>query len=96
MQSGPLIIPFTDEADAIRLANDSEMGLSAAIWTTDVSRMHRMIASLEAGTVWSNTLFELDTKAPFGGYKKSGLGRERGAEAVAAYTQVKTAMIRYA
>lgn len=94
---GPVasIMRFSDEAEAIRLANSVEFGLSASVWTQDVSRMHRMIAAIEAGTVWGNTIFEIDTKAPFGGYKQSGLGRELGRDSIDAFTQTKTAMIRF-
>lgn len=94
---GPVVVimRFADEAEAIRLANDTDYGLSASVWTRDVSRMHRMISAVQAGTVWGNTLFEIDTKAPFGGYKQSGLGRELGPDSIEAFTQVKTAMIRF-
>lgn len=94
---GPVvaIMRFSDEAEAIRIANDVDYGLSASVWTQNVSRMHRTISALEAGTVWGNTLFEIDTKAPFGGYKQSGSGRELGADSIESFTQVKTAMIRF-
>lgn len=94
---GPVvaIMRFADEAEAIRIANDVDYGLSASVWTSEVSRMLRLITALQAGTVWGNTLFEIDTKAPFGGYKQSGIGRELGRDAIETLTQLKTAMIRF-
>ncbi len=94
---GPVaaIMRFSDEAEAIKLANDTEFGLSASVWTQDVSRMHRVIDTIDAGTVWGNTIFEIDAKAPFGGYKQSGVGRELGRESIDSFTQLKTAMIRF-
>lgn len=92
---GPVlsVIPFDDEPDAIRIANDSEFGLAAGIWTSDVSRAFRMTEALEAGVVWVNTYRTAAAQAPFGGTKQSGYGRERGEEALEDYTYVKNVMI---
>jgi aldehyde dehydrogenase (NAD+) len=93
---GPVgvISTFTDIDDAIAKANDTEYGLAAAVWTTDLTTAHRMAADIQAGTVWVNTWAEMSTGAlPFGGYKQSGLGREGGLEVLDAYTQSKTVLI---
>jgi (Z)-2-((N-methylformamido)methylene)-5-hydroxybutyrolactone dehydrogenase len=92
---GPVlaIIPFTTEADAIAIANSTEFGLASGIWTTDLSRAHRVARDLVAGTVWVNTYRFSATQAPFGGVKKSGYGRERGVEAIDEYLRTKNVMI---
>lgn len=92
---GPVlsIIPFEDEADAIRIANDTEYGLASGVWTNDISRALRMTEALESGVVWVNTYRTSAAQAPFGGTKQSGYGRERGEEALEDYTYVKNVMI---
>ena len=89
---GPVlaVTPFTDEAEALALANDTEFGLAAGIWTHDVRRVHKMARALEAGTVWVNTYRALTFNSPFGGYKSSGIGRQNGIEAVYQYLQTKS------
>ncbi len=84
---------FSDEDEAVALANDVSFGLAAAVWTRDIGRAHRVASKLQAGTVWVNTYGELDNPVSFGGYKQSGLGRELGPHAVEAYTQVKSVWI---
>lgn len=93
---GPVgvLTTFTDIDDAIAQANDTDYGLAASVWTTNLTTAHRMAAAVEAGTVWVNTWAEMSTgNLPFGGYKQSGLGREGGLEGLDAYTQAKTVRI---
>lgn len=93
---GPVVaaIPFKDEADVIRQANQTIYGLSAGVWTTDVSKAHRLSRALRAGTVWVNCYNQLDPISPFGGYKQSGFGRELGVHALDLYTQIKSVWLR--
>ena len=89
---GPVlaVTPFRDEAEVLALANDTEFGLAAGVWTRDVNRVHKMARALEAGTVWINTYRALTFNSPFGGYKSSGIGRQNGIEAVHQYLQTKS------
>lgn len=77
---GPVchIAPFDDEAEAVRLANDSPYGLAATVWTTSLSRAHRVAPRLHSGVVWVNCWNLRDLRTPFGGVKASGIGREGG------------------
>ncbi|SMH56476.1 aldehyde dehydrogenase family protein [Mesorhizobium australicum] len=92
---GPIlsVIPFSDEADAIRIANDTEYGLVAGLWTRDLARAHRVAGQIEAGQVFVNEYFAGGVETPFGGYKQSGIGREKGIEALHHYSQVKSVTI---
>jgi aldehyde dehydrogenase (NAD+) len=92
---GPVVgvIPFEDEDDAVRMANDVQYGLAAGVWTENVRRAHRMIGRLRAGMVWVNTYRIGHYAMPFGGYKQSGLGREHGPDALHEYTEVKSVFL---
>lgn len=93
---GPIlcVIPFKDEADALRLANDSEFGLGAGIWSRDIGRVHRVAAGLEAGRIVVNEYSGGFVQTPCGGFKQSGYGREQGIDALSHYTQLKSVIIR--
>jgi len=89
---GPVlaVTPFKDEAEVLALANDTEFGLAAGVWTHDIRLAHKMARALESGTVWINTYRALTFNSPFGGYKASGIGRQNGIEAVYQYLQTKS------
>ena len=92
---GPVlaVIPFKDEDDAVRIANDSRFGLAAGIWTASMRTALQMAERLEAGTIWVNTHRAVSYLAPFGGMKESGVGRESGIEAINEYLQTKCVWI---
>jgi aldehyde dehydrogenase (NAD+) len=94
---GPVacLIRFGDEADAIRIANDTEFGLAAGIWSENLRRVHRVIPRIRAGVVWANTYRMGGHVMPFGGMKKSGIGREMGLDALNAYTEIKSVWINH-
>jgi phenylacetaldehyde dehydrogenase len=89
---GPVVtaIPFSEPEEVIGFANDTVYGLAAAVWTSDISKAHRMAAKLRAGTVWINCYNIFDPALPFGGYKQSGWGREMGHAALELYTESKS------
>ncbi|MGO7733454.1 aldehyde dehydrogenase family protein [Rhizobium leguminosarum] len=93
---GPIVsvIKFKDEADAIRIANDSQLGLAAGIWSRDIGRVHRVAGRLEAGRIVVNEYSGGFVQTPCGGFKFSGYGREQGIDALADYTQLKSVIIR--
>ncbi|MDX3381836.1 aldehyde dehydrogenase [Streptomyces niveiscabiei] len=93
---GPVlsVIAFEDLDEAVALANDTEYGLAAGVWTSDLSTAHRVSRALRAGTVWVNCYEEGDLTVPFGGVKQSGNGRDKSAHALEKYTDLKTTWIQ--
>jgi aminomuconate-semialdehyde/2-hydroxymuconate-6-semialdehyde dehydrogenase len=94
---GPVvtITPFHSEKDVVRHANSTPYGLSASLWTRDLSRAHRLAEQIESGTVWVNCWMLRDLRTPFGGMKNSGVGREGGEEALRFFTEPKTVCIKF-
>lgn len=92
---GPVVsvISFKDEDDLIKQANETIYGLSAGLWTKDITRAHRFAKEIKAGVVWINTFNMFNAASPFGGYKQSGYGREMGKHALELYTQVKSVWV---
>lgn len=92
---GPVmsVLSFSEENEAIARANDTEFGLSAGVFTKDLTRAHRVIAELEAGSCWINTYNLAPVEAPFGGVKQSGVGRENSKAAIEHYTQLKSVYV---
>ncbi|MGB0901741.1 MAG: aldehyde dehydrogenase [Planktomarina sp.] len=93
---GPVlsVVTFEDEAEAVRLANDTEFGLASGVFTQSLTRAHRMIRRIRSGIVWVNTYRAVSPIAPFGGHGLSGHGREGGLQAVLDYTKIKTVWLR--
>jgi aminomuconate-semialdehyde/2-hydroxymuconate-6-semialdehyde dehydrogenase len=93
---GPVvtITPFDDEDEAIRFANSTRYGLSATVWTRDLSRAHRVAAALDAGTIWINCWLLRDLRVPFGGMKESGVGREGGFDSLTFFTEAKNVCVK--
>jgi aldehyde dehydrogenase (NAD+) len=92
---GPVaaIMPFDTEEEVLRLANDTEYGLAAGVWTKSLARAHRMARHLEAGTVWVNTYRAMSPMSPREGFKSSGVGIEHGLESMHEYTRLKSVWI---
>jgi betaine-aldehyde dehydrogenase len=93
---GPVlsVLDFEDEADVITRANATEFGLSAGVFTRDISRAHRVIAQLQAGSCFINSYNDAPVEAPFGGSKRSGVGRENSKAAISHYSQIKSVYVR--
>ncbi len=87
------MIRFKDEQEVIALANDSEYGLGGAVWTKDINRALRVARAVETGRMWVNTYNQLPAHTPFGGYKKSGIGRETHKMMLEHYSQAKNIYI---
>ena len=92
---GPVlsVIPFENEEEAVKIGNDVNFGLAAGVWTSDIGRALRMSSKLRAGTIWVNTYRAVSFMSPFGGYKRSGEGRENGKEAIKEFLQTKSVWI---
>ena len=92
---GPVlsILEFADENDVVRRANDTEFGLAAGVFTRDVNRAHRVIDRLQVGTCWINTYNLMPVEMPFGGVKRSGVGRENSRAALDHYSQIKSVYV---
>lgn len=94
---GPVVcaIPFEDLPDAISKGNESEFGLAAGVWTRDIRKAHQAAAALDAGTVWINCYNAFDNASPWGGFKLSGWGREKGPYGLDLFTQIKSVIVNY-
>ncbi len=92
---GPIVtlIPFDTEEEALQIANDTEYGLNGVVWTENLQRAHRISHNVRAGTIWVNCWFVRDLRAPFGGFKKSGIGREGGHHSMEFFTEAKNICI---
>ena len=92
---GPVVVamPYDDLDEVARRANDTPYGLGASIWSNDLSRVHRLVPKIKAGTVWVNCHNILDASMPFGGYKQSGIGREMGRAVLDLYTESKSVIM---
>ncbi len=92
---GPVlcVLPFADEADLVRQANDTVYGLACGVWSRDFRKAWRVARKIQAGTVWINTYRQNSVSTPFGGFKQSGIGRERGVQGLRQYQQIKSVFV---
>jgi aminomuconate-semialdehyde/2-hydroxymuconate-6-semialdehyde dehydrogenase len=88
------MIPFTSEEEVISMANSTRYGLSASLFTSDVSRAHRVAAAIDSGVIWVNTWMLRDLRIPFGGMKSSGVGREGGFNSLEFFTESKNVCLK--
>ena len=88
------IAPFDREDEVIRLANDTDYGLSTTIWTSDLARAHRVAARIDVGITWVNSWFLRDLRTPFGGSKQSGIGREGGVHSLEFYSETRNICVK--
>lgn len=93
---GPVltVIGFDEEEEALKLANESSFGLAASVWTSNINKAHRFARGVRAGTVWINCYDEIDFGVPFGGFKQSGFGRDKGVQGLEKFTDLKTTWLR--
>ncbi|MNN23287.1 Aldehyde dehydrogenase PuuC [compost metagenome] len=93
---GPVlsVISFDEESEILPLANDTPYGLAASVWTNDINKAHRVSRGVKAGTVWINCFNEIDFGVPFGGFKQSGFGRDKGIQGLEKFTDLKTTWAR--
>jgi len=89
------IAPFDSEDEVLARANASDYGLAASVWTTNLSRAHRVAQRMEVGISWVNSWFLRDLRTPFGGSKQSGIGREGGVHSLEFYTELRNVMVKY-
>lgn len=89
------IAPFDDEQEVLRRVNDSDYGLDCSVWTSNISRAHRFARKLHVGIVWVNTWYSRDLRTPFGGSKRSGLGREGGVFSLNAYSEISNICVKF-
>jgi len=92
---GPVlaVLPFDSVEDVAEIADDTEFGLAAGIWTRDIGKAHALASRIRAGTVWINTYNRFDAASPYGGYKQSGFGRENGRAVLDELTQLKSVWV---
>jgi aminomuconate-semialdehyde/2-hydroxymuconate-6-semialdehyde dehydrogenase len=88
------VAPFDAEDEAIRMANDTRYGLATTIWTTNLTRAHRVAAKINVGITWVNSWFLRDLRTPFGGSKHSGIGREGGVHSLEFYTELRNVCVK--
>jgi aminomuconate-semialdehyde/2-hydroxymuconate-6-semialdehyde dehydrogenase len=89
-----MVMPFDTTEEAVAVANDSRFGLAGMVWTSDLDTAHRVAREVRTGTMWVNCFFVRDLRAPFGGYKDSGIGREGGDYSYEFFTESKAVVIK--
>jgi aminomuconate-semialdehyde/2-hydroxymuconate-6-semialdehyde dehydrogenase len=94
---GPVVtlVPFSSEEEAVSIANSTDFGLAATVWSSDLDKAHRVAGRIDSGIVWINCWMVRDLRTPFGGMKNSGVGREGGDEALRFFTEQKNICVSY-